>query len=443
MRLLLTASIIATLTAGASAYLYAADVSTNPYATAAELGLMQGFPVPADKRVDKSNAIVTAPYNRWSYLHMRNVYPTAEIDNAEIASIVKVNIDASIEKLSILNPETNKKVSMDAYLEQTFTDAFVVIKGDKVVYEKYLNGMNENQPHQMMSVTKSFAGLLGLMAVEDGLLSEDGKISGYVPELKNASAFSDATFKQVLNMTNSMSFSEVESDTDSDYFAYIAVLGLGNKQEGKKYADNMHDYLMGVSKTTGLAHGSEFHYQTPKADVVNWVTNKVTNQSFQTYLAEKVWSKIGTDGNDYVLLDPAGTLIAGGGLNATPKDLTRFSLMMLNDGKNTKGAQVVSESIIDEIAKGGNIEAFNNGSSSAGVMGNKDWSYRAQWWVRHTAGKEAFSAIGVHGQWIYFDKNRGIAIVKQSSQPVSASNFQDAFNLNAFDTIIGHLSNTP
>jgi len=225
---------------------------------------------------------------------------------------------------------TNKKVSMDAYLEQTFTDAFVVIKGDKVVYEKYLNGMNENQQHQMMSVTKSFSGLLGLMAVEDGLLSEDGKISKYVPELKNASAFSDATFKQVLNMTNSMSFSEVESDPDSDYFAYIAVLGLGDKQEGKKYADNMHDYLMGVSKTTGLAHGSEFHYQTPKADVVNWVTNKSTNQSFQTYLSEKVWSKIGTDGNDYVLLDPAGTLIAGGGLNATPKDLTRFALMMLN-----------------------------------------------------------------------------------------------------------------
>jgi CubicO group peptidase (beta-lactamase class C family) len=76
-------------------------------------------------------------------------------------------------------------------------------------------------------------------------------------------------------------------------------------------------------------------------------------------------------------------------------------------------------------------------------MGNKDWSYRAQWWVRHTAGKEAFSAIGVHGQWIYIDKSRGIAIVKQSSQPVSASNFQDAFNLNAFDTIIEHLAKAP
>ena len=73
-------------------------------------------------------------------------------------------------------------------------------------------------------------------------------------------------------------------------------------------------------------------------------------------------------------------------------------------------------------------------------MGNKDWSYRAQWWVRHTAGKEAFSAIGIHGQWVYINKDKDIVIIRQSSQPVSASDFFDGFNLNAFDTIIEHLA---
>ena len=73
-------------------------------------------------------------------------------------------------------------------------------------------------------------------------------------------------------------------------------------------------------------------------------------------------------------------------------------------------------------------------------MGNKDWSYGAQWWVRHTAGREAFSAIGIHGQWIYLDVKRKIAIVKQSSQPVSSENYFDEYNINAFDTIIGHLT---
>ncbi len=73
-------------------------------------------------------------------------------------------------------------------------------------------------------------------------------------------------------------------------------------------------------------------------------------------------------------------------------------------------------------------------------MGGGDWSYRAQWWVRHTPGRESFSAVGVNGQWIYIDVDRDIAIIKQSSQPVSSTNKFDEFNINAYDTIIGYLT---
>ena len=63
-------------------------------------------------------------------------------------------------------------------------------------------------------------------------------------------------------------------------------------------------------------------------------------------------------------------------------------------------------------------------------MADGDWSYRAQWWIRHTpAGRR--SAIGVNGQWIYVDRSRGVAVVKQSSQPVSADYTADQFTLNA------------
>lgn len=437
----LTSALVAVSILFSSPSILSAESEKAPnYSTAPELGLMVGFPPPADKRVSKANALFVPPYNRYAYLHMRNFFPTANIKHAKVASKITKQIDPKIAAIKITDPVTSKPVDMDTYLKHTYSDTIVVIKGDKVVYEKYLNGMHEKQPHQAMSVTKSFAGLLGLMAVEDGLASEDEKISKYIPELKNATAFSDATFRQVLNMTNSMKFSEVESDPDSDYHVWAAVLGLSDKKEGKKYAKNMYDYLMSVPKIASLEHGAEFHYQTPKADVVNWVTNKVTKQSFQDGLYTKIWSKIGTDGENYVLLDTAGALVAGGGLNANPDDLSRFAMMMLNDGKNTHGEQVVSTSIIDALAKGGNINAFSNGPESSGAMGNKDWSYRAQWWVRHTPGKEAFSAIGVFGQWIYIDRERDVVIIKQASQNVPKNNDLDQFNLNAFDTIIEYLA---
>ena len=401
---------------------------------------MVGFPPPKDKMVKKEQAFSVAPYNRYSYQNMRTFFPTAKVESAKVASKIKIQIDPIIATLKIDDPKTSKPVDMDTYLKESYTDAFVVIKGDKVVYEKYLNGMTPDKPHQMMSVTKSFTGLLGLMAVEEGLVSEDDKISKRVPELKDSTAFNDATFRQVLNMTNSLKFNEDEADPNSDFYEYVTtLLGLDNKIPGKEYADNMYGYLAKTTKEPGLAYGTFFRYQTPKADVLNWVTNKVTKRSFQTYLYDKIWSKIGTDGETYVLLDTAGSLIGGGGLNTTPKNLTRFAMMMLNDGKNTKGEQVVPTSVIDSLAKGGNKDAFSNGPEATGAFA-KDWSYRAQWWVRDTKGKEAFSGIGVHGQWLYINKTKNIAIIKQSSQAHANSNGQTQFNLNAFDTIIEALT---
>ena len=49
-------------------------------------------------------------------------------------------------------------------------------------------------------------------------------------------------------------------------------------------------------------------------------------------------------------------------------------------------------------------------------------------------------AIGIHGQWIYIDVNRAIAIVKQSSQPEAETNYMYAYQFNAFDASVDHLS---
>jgi len=416
----------------------------NQYATAKELALMQGFPPPQDKQVTKSNALLTAPFNRWSYQHMRMIYPSAPVPAADKPVPINKAIDRNMEKLKIEEPGTGAMTDMATFLRKTYGDAIVVIRGDQIVYEQYLNGMSPNQPHQMMSVTKSFGGLLGLIAVEEGKLKESDLVTKYVPELKKASAFADATFGQVLDMTNSMDFTEAYADPMSGIRRYGAVLGWTPKVEGIEYQKNLYDYLVTLQIDKNHKHGEIFHYQTPKTDVVNWVTNRVNGRSFQDALYDKLWSKLGTDGETYVLLDNNATLVAGGGLNATPYNLARFAIMMINDGK-FKGRQVVPAAVIRNIAKGGRVEAFDKGPESDAefvlpVHPKGEWSYRAQWWVKHTKGMEAFMAIGIHGQWIYLDVNHKIAIVKQSSMPPSKDAYLDGYNLNAFYAIVRHLS---
>jgi len=421
-----------------------ATAKADKYATAKELKIMEGFPPPSDKQVTKANALLTPPFNRWSYLHMRMFYPSAPIAAADKPVQLNKSIDKGLDRIKIKDPETGAMTDMATFMKKTYTDALVVIDKDKIVYEKFFNGMNANQPHQMMSVTKSFGGLLGLMAVEEGKLNEDDLVTKYVPELKKSSAFADATFGQVLDMTNSMEFTEDYADPRSGIRRYGAVLGWTDPVFGIKYEDNLYDYLVTLKIDKNHKHGEIFHYQTPKTDVVNWVTNRVNGQSFQDALYKKLWSKLGMEGETYVLLDKNATLVAGGGLDATPYNLARFAIMMINNGK-LDGRQVVQPAIINKLAKGGNIQAFDKGPESDSefvmpVHPKGEWSYRAQWWVKHTKGKEAFMAIGIHGQWIYLDPTHKIAIIKQSSQPLSKDAYLNGYDLNAFYAIIDSLT---
>lgn len=418
--------------------LMASGNENDPYATHHELGLMQGFPPPPDKQVDRSNGLFGVPYNRWSYQNMRTIWPSAGIPSPQTSLPLKIEPDGGIERLAISRLD-GTKATLDEFLRETYSDAYVVIKGDRIVFERYLNGMHADQPHQMMSVTKSFAGLFGLMAVEAGLVSEDVALTEIIPEFKGAGAFGgDATFRHALDMTASMDFSEDYADPNSGIQQYGRVLGLLEASAEERVANTIYEYLPMLPKDAAHVHGEIFHYQTPKTDVVNWVTNRATGQSFQDQLTQ-LMAGIGAKGETYVLLDRNGTLFAGGGLNATPRNLARFAVMMLNDGE-AGGRQVVPETVIAALEAGASREAFSNGPDAKKVYGDGNWSYRAQWWVRHTPGREAINALGIHGQWITIDRKNDVAIIKQSSNPVSSDEAIDAYHYNAIDAITDYLN---
>lgn len=412
------------------------DDAIDEYATAEARGLMKGFPAPPDKRVNSANAIFGVPYNRWSYQNMRRIYPSAPVRAAEQPIHLVRDIDSEIREL-LVTREDGSQADLQTFFKETYTDSFVVLHQGKVVYEQYLNGMTPDTPHQMMSVTKSFAGLLALIASSEGLLSEQDQVTKWVPELTQSSAFNGATVGQVLNMANSMSFSEDYHDTESDIQRYGRVLGLMKGQQGEQLPQNLYDYLVSLKKGP-LEHGAQYEYQTPKADVLNWVTNRVTGLSFEEDLANRLWTQLGTDGETYVLLDKNGNLFAGGGLNASPNNLARFAAMMLNDGR-IEGRQLVPTHVLKTIQAGASKEQFSKSIDAVGTFSDGHWSYRAQWWVRQTPGKESINALGVNGQWVSLDLERKVAVIRQSSQPVAIGSFYDDYMVNVIDTIVKHI----
>jgi CubicO group peptidase (beta-lactamase class C family) len=411
-------------------------VADEPFDTSThnDLKLMQGFPPPPDKRVDRSNGLWVPPFNRWSYQNARQIWPTAPVRRSLKAVDLPRRPEASMEQIQVAR-EDGTIADFGTFLRQTFTDSFVVISAGEIIYEKYLNGMTADQPHIMFSCTKCFIGLFALMAVDEGLVSEDTPIIEIIPELDNGGGYARATFGQVLDMTTSIRFSEYYADPDAEIHDYVAVLGAGVKAGGGQVSSDLYAYARTLKADPAQPHGAVFEYQTPDADVLNWAVSRLLGASYVKTLEDRIWSRIGTDGEAYILLDPAGIIFAGGGLSASANDLARFAAMVLDNGW-FNGKEVVAKRIIDRIADGGSTKAFLAGTSAEKDMANGHWSFRAQWWVRNAPGHEAIMAIGVNGQWIYVDRDRDIAIVKQSSQPEADSWYFHEYTMNAFDAVI-------
>jgi hypothetical protein len=132
-------------------------------------------------------------------------------------------------------------------------------------------------------------------------------------------------------------------------------------------------------------------------------------------------------------VDSIGTPFAGGGLNASLRDLVRFSEMMRNEGRYN-GTQILPPEVVTDIRNGASREDF----AKAGYRLLPGWSYRNMWWVSHNE-HGALMARGVHGQALYVDPLAEMVIARFASHPVAANAANDPTSLPAFEAVAKHL----
>ena len=169
--------------------------------------VMQGFP-PKELNQATLDNWRKAPYCHWAFHHVREIVPSAEIQNdpTNIWELEQGILDTS-------------KIGLDEALIQTDTDALVVIHDNKLVYETYRNGMTSRDPHILMSVSKSMLGLVAGTLVESNELSEKDLITTYIPELAN-SAYAEATVRNLLDMRVGVFFNEDYLATEGPIIDY-------------------------------------------------------------------------------------------------------------------------------------------------------------------------------------------------------------------------------
>jgi CubicO group peptidase (beta-lactamase class C family) len=389
-----------------------------------DAGMMEGSPPPESKQVTKANWL-RYPYIRWSFQHSRELFPTKPVARGTKATALPQDLN-EFDKLTFEDDKANP-ITFEAFLHNTNTDGIVVLHKGRIVYERYLNGMTPETHHTVFSIGKSFVGLVAAILASRGVLDENAAISKYVPELA-PSAYGDATVRQVMDMRVGTKFSEVYSEPKSDIFAYLIASDWVPRPPNSQAPTNIYSSLAALTEREG-PHGASFRYKSANADVLAWVASRASGKSLSELVSELIWSKIGADHQAYYLVDPLGTEVAMGGLNATLRDLARLGQTMLQMGQ-LDGREVVPKSVVEDIMKGGDRDAF----AKANLPAWQGWSYRSHWWITHNQNG-SFLAMGVYGQRLYIDPKAQMVIAKFASHPVPGPIFTEAIHQKAFSAL--------
>ncbi len=394
--------------------------------TASELGIMRGFPPPPEKRPDLSNWDL-APFNRWSFMNIRNLFPTVEV-KADYHNIQPLPVSAQQLGAISFTDQRGEHKSIADFLCDSYTDGFLVLHQGKIITEQYFNDLQTETPHLSQSVAKSFVGTLTGILHHQGIIDPDAPLVTYVPELKRC-GYKDAKLSHALNMTSGVRFAEDYNTPGSD-MTRVDIASGWRPSPGDKVETTIRDIILTLPKVK--EHGRAFEYKSIETDVVAWALERVANQSLAEMVSELIWKKIGAEQNAYFAVDRAGTAVANGGFNASLRDYARFGLMMQNNGR-VGTVEVVPASWVEACATGVN-RVYGPPYSDTCPGG----AYSNFWWVNNIEQGD-FMARGVFGQMIYVNRSAELTIVKLSTWPDYLITHFTRDSLNAFEAILNHL----
>lgn len=292
-----------------------------------------------------------------------------------------------------------KQYELDDYLELNRVAGLLVLRDGRIALERYRYGNTEHTRWMSMSIAKSITSTLIGAAVAQGRIgSLDDPVTRYVPPLAG-SAYDGVSVRDVLMMASGVRWNETYTDARSDRRRLLEAQIAQVPGSALTLMKNLPRAAM-----PGTAH----NYNTGETQVAAEILRRAVGQPLATYLHERIWNRVGmADDASWWLESPGGIEIGGSGFSATLRDYGRFGVFILNDGR------IAGEAILPE---GWVREA----TTPKTLRGGKALDYGYLWWTGTTPASRrdgAFSAEGIHGQFLYVNPAARTVIVVWGAQP--------------------------
>lgn len=371
------------------------------------LGVMQGFPPRADRRVGRHNGH-QFPWLRWAFCHVRDRNPTARVRRGPVP--VPLPDGPRIDPAGLVFEIEGAPVRLSDYLERACVDAFVALQGGRVVLEHYAPHMDATQPHLWASMAKNAVGLLAHLLVHERVLRLDAPLATWVPELAGT-PIGDATLQQNLDMEVAVGW-PAALPPDVGLFAAIGTIP---RPEGAPAS--IAEYVQRCQRAVPFDSGRCWYYQNGSPEAVAWAIRRATGRPLARLLSERLWTPLGCEDDGDWIVDEVGAEFASGGLATTARDLARFVEMLRLRGI-AGGARIVPGEAVDAmLAPVDNRERFARGHLAPGRAG---YAYRNYVYHANDAHR-SLQGVGRFGQWFHVDPVRELVLVQFASRPDAAA----------------------
>jgi len=324
------------------------------------------------------------------YLRYALLYQQPDLDDYTIFNN-RVVMAGDYQPWSLV-PGFDKKVIPQTYIKQfdkLKTVAFLVIKNEKIVFEKYWNGYSAEKKFNSFSMATSIVSLLIGKAIDEGFIKNvDQPIGDFLPDYKTG-AKAKITIRHLLEMSSGLSW-------DENYNSLTSMTTKGY------YGDDVTKLVL--DQSVKREPGVFFDYKSGNTELLALILARATGSDISSYASEKLWKPMGAKSDALWSTDQAnGVEKAFCCFNSTPRDFARFGLLALNRGR-WFDQQLVSEAYMTQALKPVNhlIDYKNK---------NVDY-FGWDWWLMNYRGYQVYYMMGLNGQYVIAVPELKLVIVR-------------------------------
>lgn len=326
-------------------------------------------------------------------------FPVREMDASTDTWLFPIDTSKSqsklIESFLVKNGE-GKNLQFSEYFEKGSLLAFLIIKDDTIVYEKYSRGFSRETLSNTFSIGKSMISILVGKAIDLGYIANtDQKIIEFLPEFENVPNFDKITIEDLLNMKSGLKFSRVGDGAISDLFSDEARLF---------YTSNLKRDLLKVEAET--LPNTRWNYSNIDALILTWLLERATSMRVTDFFEEEIWKPVGAEFKGSWGIDQTNGLEnSSSSFQCTAIDLAKIGRLYLHRGKRDS-IQIISEKWIERST----IIEKNNLYNTA--KGNQLSTHQYYWWLPQKDCTGDYSAEGLRGQRLYVNPMENVIIVQ-------------------------------